>query len=506
MGILHKQAQSIINLLARAIGIAEGYSKKDTLTRLSANVNFKPIKQEVDHNLEEQWKCGIQNVLDCIKQYLDKAAILTDDDKYIYATVIALWIDRKISYENPNRDTLNIAVLLSEASTYSTITHLNSRDSVDETGIWICPKYPCIPVVYEIDDEGKERNTKLFNRDSFHFLNNALNNISYYCLDTKNIDITNIIIKCNGLKIDEDKYLRIAFAPMSSSKEMPFKLDYVQKNSEQFFQIEYIYFPDELTSRFNRDLFLSGINRANIIFFPEMLGVDGMIDEKDSFSHNLKTIGRELVQYGLSLPDIVIFPSIWKSRENFVVVANKNGRILAKQKKLVPYVDRDKGIENIEIPDIPEIILIHIPGVARIAIAICAQFLDEREENYTDFLCRCLGVNLVIVPSFSKGENDFKRILPSFRKYGTSVVWGNCCGAHPYNTKIIGGTDIVGLDETFQFGTYAKCRDFCCSNTEACIFTVDIPYRVNRKKLEKAAVPGIINHHYLSEQNGGIEL
>lgn len=63
MGILHKQAQSIIDLLARAIGIAEGYSEKDTLTRLSANVNFKPIKQEVDHNLEEQWKCGIQNVV-----------------------------------------------------------------------------------------------------------------------------------------------------------------------------------------------------------------------------------------------------------------------------------------------------------------------------------------------------------------------------------------------------------------------------------------------------------
>lgn len=80
MGILHKQAQSIIDLLARAIGIAEGYSEKDTLTRLSANVNFGPIKQVVDYNLEEQWKCGIQNALDCIKQYLDKAAILSDDD------------------------------------------------------------------------------------------------------------------------------------------------------------------------------------------------------------------------------------------------------------------------------------------------------------------------------------------------------------------------------------------------------------------------------------------
>lgn len=169
MGILHKQAQAIIDLLARAIGIAEGYSKKGSLTRLSVNVNFENTKQIVEVNLEEQWKCGIQNALDCIKQYLDKAAILSDDNKYIYTTVIALWIDRKISYDNPNKDTIDIAVLLSSTSTYSTITHLNSGDSVDETGIWICPKFPCIPVVYEIDDEGKAREPNCLIETVFSF-------------------------------------------------------------------------------------------------------------------------------------------------------------------------------------------------------------------------------------------------------------------------------------------------------------------------------------------------
>ncbi|MCR5609249.1 MAG: hypothetical protein K6G26_09325, partial [Lachnospiraceae bacterium] len=100
----------------------------------------------------------------------------------------------------------------------------------------------------------------------------------------------------------------------------------------------------------------------------------------------------------------------------------------------------------------------------------------------------------IIVPSFSKGEQDFINLLSNYIKYDTTVVWGNCCGAIKSPQKGIGGCAIAGSCCIELFGDVCKCNNNC-KNIGACIFTIDLPIGQPVIKLKGQNTNKSVKHH-----------
>ena len=130
---------------------------------------------------------------------------------------------------------------------------------------------------------------------------------------------------------------RIAFAPMVSAHGYPF---FIRPVTMDGFRIDGLKEPEKLKNRFKEDLLLACEQNADMVFFPEMTGEEAMVDRYNNISKNLQRIGR---RSGNSLPCVTIFPTIWKYRKNYAVIADMYGRILGEQKKLYPFILTDKG-------------------------------------------------------------------------------------------------------------------------------------------------------------------
>lgn len=550
MGSFDGIARRAIDITAKALKIADGYSDHGTFSKLRVSANYAEIRKIVRSLLDKEWKNNRWKCLEEAEKLLDNALEEEGIAQYIYAAEVALWFDRRFTYLTTDDDTLIHldSLYTTEIADYSLVDHLNSEESVQETRIIIFPKYRFIPVISESSGQKsiefskdskdeKPRVRRTFNRDSLHFLNNELNNVGYIPLNRREAVIHNIIVHKDKYDFSSGKIqdgLRIAFAPMLSASEWPFIPVHVTIEEEggslKGFRIEEIKEPEKLKKRFEEDLLLASEKNVDIVFFPEMIGTEAMIERKYGVSSNINNVGNR-TKSGSNLPFITITPTIWANRTNYAVIIDRNGRILGEQKKLYPFIDvghppnldtseiktssSEKeetnecfGIEDIVIPDIPEITIIHIPDYARIAIMICAQFLQQQEmDSCIDIVCKYLNVSMIIVPSFSAGETDFERIIKSVEQYGASVVWGNCCGAINSKSRVIGGASFAGTDGFFRFGTKCKCsvnkegeKRTVCNIDDACIFSVDIPGHLTRKKPEGVTIPDPIEHHFKRQE------
>ena len=131
---------------------------------------------------------------------------------------------------------------------------------------------------------------------------------------------------------------------------------------------------------------------------------------------------------------------------------------------------------------------------------ICAEFLLGMKPYVSEFLCSQLGATLILVPSYSLGEQDFVSALSALKPYGTSVVWGNCCGAVPHKggqaaTRIIGGCSYAGIDEQTRLGSVSECA-FHCGECKTCFFMVNIPTRILLEKPDSPQAPTVFHIHH----------
>ena len=139
--------------------------------------------------------------------------------------------------------------------------------------------------------------------------------------------------------------------------------------------------------------------------------------------------------------------------------------------------------------------MIHIKNQQRVAIAICAEFITN-VERISHFLCKQLEATLILVPSYSNGERDFIDSLPTLKPYGTSVIWGNCCGAvydeqsQGPTQRAIGSCSYAGIDNPNRFGRKVKCN-FRCGTSSSCFFVIDIPTIVSQSKVNSSSAPEI---------------
>lgn len=112
------------------------------------------------------------------------------------------------------------------------------------------------------------------------------------------------------------------------------------------------------------------------------------------------------------------------------------------------------------------------------------------------YLDQLIGATLILVPSYSNGERDFIDSLSTLKPYGTSVIWGNCCGAvcddspQMHTQRTIGGCSYAGIDCPNRFGTIANCN-FHCGASSVCLFVVNIPTAVSQGKISPGSIPKI---------------
>lgn len=296
---------------------------------------------------------------------------------------------------------------------------------------------------------------------------------------------------------------RIVFSPLTDRQDLLKIGDPIHQRisgiSCNAITIERIMDPEYIEQRFANS-WLAACKRSQDIFFaPEMLATDKMVRIECGGSTFLKPLLKEAALNGWNAPRVTVMPTYWKNGQNSLLAFDEVGNYLGVQYKRTPYVDEKNGrVEAIGTPSSTNVLVIHLENQQRIAFAICAEFLAN-SQFVRDFLCEKLGATLILVPSYTPGEQDFVDTLPILKPYGTSVIWGNCCGAVPDRNngpvkRIIGGCNYAGIDGQSRFGSESKCG-FQCGQCKACFFEIKIPTDICWEKPDSPQTPKV-SHVY----------
>lgn len=486
-----------MNLLARGLHIVD--LLKVPVCQMYTCSDFEKVRIAVEKKLDSYWSDDTEEFLEESEKYVDYIDIELDENvRCMMAIALCLWLDLRITYElkenseNGARSYFSLSSLIQPSENkIEVIGFLNAN--YKETEIGIIPKYKVV-VPHGVRN-GVKVEKRIHNRDIFEGLNGKLENCSYTKFDkTKNVK--NIIIPNTFLKYRQS--LRIGFAPMSDSKDLLKTEDVViQRDGIEHNAIEVALQDDggKLSERFASDWSLACEEKVDIFFAPELLCSDELEMNDGLYNTRIRRMTVDKIGIGEVVPKITILPSYWKNNENKAFIIGADGEILGHQGKYIPFTDeRNRKIEALLEKEEWITIIIHIPKVHRIAIVICAEFLSDKD-RLQKFICGSLCATMVIVPSYSRGEQDFINILPGLAGYGTTVVWGNCCGAilGEREEKAIGGCSMAGDTRILKFGSECKCG-FSCENVKACIYIIDIPLEFETQKTKKIVQNGRVCH------------
>lgn len=348
-------------------------------------------------------------------------------------------------------------------------------------------------MLYE-HNSAQQKERRIFNRDSLVGLNGELKNCSFVRWD-ESFSVTHIIISGQFLSEHCTHRLRVGFSPLSDNLDLldtgvvPINRNNIDYSGEELRNIK---IPELISNRFCYAWQLACANDADIFFAPEMLCTKEMLYSEDNYNQLIHGMAMERLMEGKTIPHITMLPSYWHKGTNSCQITFQDGQILGEQVKRFPYVNRSKGtLEAINHQSNNNVVLLHIPGVHRIAVMICADFLTQQEDWLEKYICGQLQATLIIVPSYSCGEQDFINSLPILKRYGTSVIWGNCCGAKDKGKKQIGGCGIVGNDSISRFGDVCICQS-SCQGTTGCAFIIDIPLKLTGDSENDSVV---VTHH-----------
>ncbi len=471
-----QEAKQYMNQFARALSMVNLFPS--CYSEIYALPNFQTKFENISNQLnlmDANDTVAFLKSLDDILSTTEKQDRFT---KVINSVAICLFLDRKLSYKANAEDAFSIYHLVSLKNNKATILVTPLNSNYEETGVWISPKFSACSLYEHNATQQKER--RLFNRDSFVGLNGELKNCSFMRWN-ESLSVVNVIVSAEFLSEHRTQRLRVGFSPLSDNIDLldtdpiPINRDGIDYSGEQLTKIKS---PDLIMERFRCSWQLACDNNADIFFAPEMLCTDNMFESEDKRNLFLQEMATERLLRGESIPTISILPSYWRQGTNSCQITYQAGQILGEQTKRFPYVNRTDGtLEAIRFQKNNTIILVHIPGVHRIAVMICADFLTQQEEWLEKYVCGQLQATLIIVPSYSAGEQDFINSLPIVKRYGASVIWGNCCGAKDKGGKQIGGCGMVGTDSIFRFGDVCTCQS-SCQGTAGCVFIVDIPLKL----------------------------
>ena len=484
-----KQALVLMNELAKVIQVIEECTD---YSDISAHPDHEVVVDQTCKKMDGAMRIGfiplIEYITDQIKTIQDRG----NEDRFLIAKSIVFWFNTRLSYDkSEDQKHLQIPCLLPEPDDVSA-AEIYLNNNADETGIFIFPLFPTAKY-YSRDDSSREH--RAHNKNALHGMNDELHSFGYRKSDDNPVVLQSIL----WLEPPDAKHVdqfRIGFTPMTSKNNVLYE-DNVEKGrygKRTTRNVTGIKDPVLCEERFAKVLnhIAEKELAVDFLFGPELLGTDGMyVEDEDGALPYIMDKAANNRQNGKVLPRIVMLPSHSKDGMNYVCVTNGEGVLLGKQYKRFP---SDSSMEHIKEYLVKreknEILLIHIPGQQRIAILICADFLPHHDpawSEYISFIMKYLHPSLLIVPSYSSGEEDFIKEIPGMRSTGTSVIWGNCCAASKSSDRIIGAISISGIDTPARMSGSRKCEGMC-NNTGICLFYVDIPLKVQLNSSEETRI------------------
>lgn len=494
--VTKQQAQLYMNQFARALNMVNLFPS--CYSEIYALHNFRTKFEDMNTQLNVLNIKEPDVFLDALEQIISEAEAQDTHTQIIYAVAICLFLDRKLSYLADVNDAFSIYALVPLSNNKSVVINKPLNSNYKDTGVWINPKFSAC-LLYECNS-AQQKERRMFNRDSFVGLNGELKNCSFVRWDDS-LSVVNIIVSAEFLAERHAQRLRVGFSPLSDNKDLldsdvvPINRNNIDFSGEQLNTIKS---PDLIMERFCYAWKLACDNNVDIFFAPEMLCTEEMHNSVENYNLLIQRMSMERLLKGKTIPSINILPSYWHQGINSCQITYQDGKILGEQSKRFPYVNREKGtLEAISFQNSNNIILLHIPGVHRIAVMICADFLTQQEDWLEKYICGQLQATLIIVPSYSGGEQDFINSLPIVKRYGTSVIWGNCCGAKVKGEKQIGGCGMVGTDTITRFSDVCTCQS-SCQGTTGCAFIVDIPLKLTGN-MENDNV--LVMHHTKSDKD-----
>ena len=503
-------AQRYIDLLASALQILNDYP--DSAAGMHSMSEFETCNKQTNQDLDAVLDSlsGITDINEfdinpMLEIIINDAKSDETQNRYIKAYTICKWMDDHITYSNNDdngddgckKNTIKISLWsLCGTDDYESRTMGALNSNYYETKVWINPKLP-IRQSFDLNDDGSERERPIHNRDVPFGINGELTNCSYFEYDGT-VEIVNVIISDEALRKSEDGTFKIAFAPITSDKpdfEKKYKDDFVRNGLvKRAFELNLLDPENKIHERMVRDWKLAVKNNADIVFMPEMMGtskVDGSDQNNADFTTELIV---EQSENGRIVPQLTVWPSYWHANTNGAMITDKSGEILGVQYKYYPFIKvSDNSEEAIKPKTEKKYLIIHIQNIHRVAVLICSEFLSDEKTNWSKILCGCVGVSLLIVPSYSPGELDFINATIKYEQFDTTVVWGNCCGAPRNPNKCIGAVTKPGSGTIEVFENKRKCEG-CCKNVEACVFIVSLPLKA---VIDKSAQTSEIVKHVI---------
>ena len=469
-----RQVQKLFNIIARALRVIETFpdNKNEIIAINGFYSAFIDTKEYILSVFNTENDCFLLK----LEEYVVALENETSNIKYAKAFALCLVLDTKISYLQNVNNAFSVYSLVPIYSNHTTILREPLNTDYKDTGIWINPRLP-VSLLYE-DSIEQGRPRRLFNRDSYMGINGEIKNFSYTFWD-EIISITNILMP-NDFLIDNPSCFRVAFTPLSNRNDLlEIKIKTIKRNGIDYRgeSLKKLNHSNELLSAYCNAWSVACETHAHLFFAPEMLCSKDMATIDNGFNTLIHQMISKKESQHESVPVITILPSYWRNHSNSCQLVSQSGEVIGEQYKYMPYVQKDGYIiESLKNRSFKEIIIIHIPDVHRVAVMICSDFLTNQENWLENYICKQLLPTLIIVPSFSSGEQDFINSLPITQRYGTSIIWGNCCGAKEKGEKQIGGCSVVGIDGIKRFKDEKKCKT--CEGLNCCLFTIDIPLKI----------------------------
>ena len=497
-------AQQYIDLMAHAFRVLTTHSEAD-LSLIKAIDGYDAIFRAVKERFD-----GIRNndagtLLETISSLINEMGSTALEQKPVYAEAICLCMDRQISYKDNQTIWENGRIYLFDMLPIQNDKPLVLQSPLNsnwkDTGVCIIPRFPVSMAETYVGSELKER--PLSCRNMPYGINRDLINVGYYPWEEGVPNVQHIILSDRQLPRTHDLVpkTRIAFSPVSDCAHL---LDDENKPKA------------EVGERICTGIFVNGINEVqmlnqkyancwvkacavfpDVFFAPEMIATDDMVSVDNFGSKYLKPLLKKVAIEGKTPPRLTILPTYWRNRANKLFVFDETGKHIGTQFKQKPFInEKAHSVEALNIPpESTDILLIHLKNKQRIAFAICSEFLVGQEDYVSEFLCKKLGATLILVPSYSQGEQDFAATISAVKRFGTSVVWGNCCGAVPAQDdqpieRIIGACSYAGADDIHRFGSIKKCNS-SCESIQSCVFCVELPTRVEQNKPNAMPMPEI---------------
>lgn len=473
-----------MNTLAEAYSLLQNLG--DDAAILYAATDFESIKTNFAKELDAAWdkRRDTADFLATIENKFGVIQRLIGNERCIKAYTLCCWLDERITYLNIDEDELinkfSLYNLIPFDGTDKIITISALNTNYKTTKVQISPKFS---VYKKLVLQEEKRKNPFANRDSFSFLNGQTQNVSFLFW-RQNEKIYNLIIPPERLQNIDDKFT-VAFCPLTDKNSIlkletkPIEISGIQVNG---IEVVGVTCPEIIIERFKSDWQTAAEAGADLVMFPEMLGTKDL-EEKDKHERYNKVVHSlvyDLRKQGGRPPVLTIMPSFWEKGKNSAAIVDYNGRILARQYKYEPYIDQGgHKVESLSEPLEKDYYIIHVPGVHRIVILICAEFLSIcRHSNH--ILFEEAGSTMVLVPSYSHGEIDFVRLLPSLKCYGATIIWGNSCG-ETQEDRIIGGCSIAGTDTVYRFNKASLCGGHC-KGKNACVFLVKLPLELSENR------------------------